>query len=136
MDEHVRLLDLAGDVRRVVDRDLGAARQRFAELVYLLDAHVRREERGLFAVLREAGEFVEHVDELEAEHARLDAAVAALPGGEAWADALAPVLRALAEHIYKEEQGLFPAALATLSGDQWDAVAPWPPPPDPDPQPL
>jgi hypothetical protein len=32
----------------------------------------------------------------------------------------------LAEHISREEDGLFPATLVTLSGDQWDAsIAAW-----------
>jgi hypothetical protein len=32
----------------------------------------------------------------------------------------------LAEHISREEDGLFPATLVTLSGDDWDtSIAAW-----------
>lgn len=35
------------------------------------------------------------------------------------------MLHDLDEHTYKEDFGLLPAALATLDGDQWDAVDRW-----------
>jgi len=35
------------------------------------------------------------------------------------------MLRELDEHMYKEDYGLFPAALATLDGSDWDAVDRW-----------
>jgi hypothetical protein len=35
------------------------------------------------------------------------------------------VLHELDEHMFKEDFGLFPAALATLDGADWDAVDRW-----------
>jgi hypothetical protein len=35
------------------------------------------------------------------------------------------VLHELDEHMYKEDFGLFPAALATLDGADWDAMDGW-----------
>ena len=119
MDEHERLLDLAGEIRDALRAgDPAAARARFAELTALLLPHVRAEERGLFSVMRERGEFTEHVDALEAEHGELEARIAAAPDDAA----LPEVLDRLQAHIYAENFGLFPAALAGLGGDEWAEV--------------
>ena len=50
MDEHLALLDLAADVRTALGRgDRADALARLRKLGVLLDRHVRREERGVFA---------------------------------------------------------------------------------------
>lgn len=59
--------------------------------------------------------------------APLDEAVSArargaLPADPGWPGRLAEALDVLREHIFKEQDGVFPAALATLSTADWDAV--------------
>jgi hypothetical protein len=39
-----------------------------------------------------------------------------------WRDGVVRVLHELSEHMFKEDFGLFPAALATLDGADWDAM--------------
>lgn len=119
MDEHERLLDLAGEIRDALrDGEPAAARGLFAELTAVLLPHVHAEERGLFAVLRERGEFVEYIDGLEAEHGELGSRIATALDAEA----ILRICDRLQEHIYAENFGLFPAALATLGGDEWAEI--------------
>ncbi len=124
MDEHLRLLDLAGDLRRALvagDTVHGAAVR--AQLVELLARHTRREEAGLFTALRAQGDYVEQVDELEGEHDTLDAAAASLDLGDAGAlDALDRLVADLGEHIDKEDLGIFPVAVVTLGASGWELV--------------
>ena len=88
-----------------------------------LTRHVGREERGVFAALREQGDFVDAVEELEDEHVTFDAALAGL-------DADAPdfgrrvhaLLDELSEHIDKENLGVFPVAVVTLGARGWETV--------------
>ena len=124
MDEHLELLDHAGDVRRMLDAgDIDAAWDRMAVLADLLDRHVRKQEAGLFTALREQGDFADAVVELETEHATFDEAISDL-------DRSAPTLRAdlerlfaeLTEHIDKENLGIFPVAVVTLGARGWDTV--------------
>ena len=74
MDEHYEILDIAGDVRRLLAADdrHGAA-TKLAWLEQRLGEHVDREERGVFAALKSQDEFVEAVLELESEHVDFDA---------------------------------------------------------------
>jgi hemerythrin-like domain-containing protein len=125
MAEHERLLDLAGWVRRAVERgDDATARGLFALLVAVLEPHVAAEERGLFAVLRGDREAEALVGLLVAEHAVLHAQIAAaVDVGDEWADRVLVILDALRRHIQKEEFGLFPRALAALDVGQWELVA-------------
>jgi hypothetical protein len=44
------------------------------------------------------------------------------PGDQFWPRRLEQALVMLREHIIKEQDGVFPAALATLSAAQWDQV--------------
>lgn len=119
MDEHERLLDLAGEIRDALRAgEPAAARGFFAELTAQLLPHVRAEERGLFAVMRERGEFTEYVDELEAEHGELEGRIAETLDDEA----ILEVCDRLQAHIYAENFGLFPAALASLGGDEWAEI--------------
>ena len=120
MTEHERLLDLAEDARRAVRAgDAAAARQIITALTGLLIVHTRAEEAGLFAVMRATADFTDHIDRLQAEHAGLMAMLATglRPG------AIPGICDTLREHIHAEEYGLFPAALASLGGDDWEAVS-------------
>ncbi len=125
MDEHFELLEHAGDIGRLLDRgDADAAWSRMAVLVDLLDRHVRREQAGVFAALRDQGDFTDAVVDLEAEHVAFDIAIARL-------DRTAPDVRAelarlfggLSEHIDKENLGVFPVAVVTLGARGWETVA-------------
>ncbi|MEU4262783.1 hypothetical protein ACYCCF_29645 [Streptomyces argenteolus] len=45
-----------------------------------------------------------------------------MPADPTWPGRLLDVVTLLREHILKEQDGVFPAALATLSTEQWEAV--------------
>jgi hemerythrin-like domain-containing protein len=124
MDEHLALLDLAGDLRRaLVDGDLTCAETRRAELADLLAAHTGREEAGVFAALRAQGDFVEEVDALEGEHVSLDQHAGSLDLDDPAAlDVLDGLVSDLTEHIDRENLGIFPVAVVTLGATGWDIV--------------
>lgn len=124
MDEHLALLEIAGDLRRSLSRgDVAGATARRAELVGLLSGHTSREEAGIFAALKAQGDYVDEVEALEGEHVTLDQAVAALdldaPGA---AEALDRVVADLSDHVDKENLGIFPVAVVTLGATGWDIV--------------
>jgi hemerythrin-like domain-containing protein len=124
MDEHMTLLELAGDLRRALLRqDAEEALRQRDLLVDLLARHTGTEEAGVFTALRQQGEYVEQVDELEAEHVSLDKAVAALDLGTPTAvDVLDRVTAELSEHIDKENLGIFPVAVVSLGATGWGVV--------------
>jgi iron-sulfur cluster repair protein YtfE (RIC family) len=128
MSEHDRLRELAGHIRRHLSHgDDAAAREHFGVLLEVLAPHVAEEEGVLFPLLRQSGELAEHVRVLETEHADLYDGVDALDdvAAEARRDGVLRVLHDLGEHMYKEDFGLFPAAIATLDGSDWDAMDRW-----------
>jgi iron-sulfur cluster repair protein YtfE (RIC family) len=128
MDEHDRLRALSEHIRRHLDAgDEAAAREHFRELLHVLAPHVAKEEGALFPMLRREEEFVQHVAVLEGEHAGLYDDLDDLDdaGAQAWREGVRRVLHDLSEHMYKEDFGLFPAALATLEGADWDAMDRW-----------
>jgi hypothetical protein len=45
-----------------------------------------------------------------------------VPDDPAWPDRLAAMLAVLREHNFKEQDGVFPAALAGLRTEDWEAV--------------
>jgi hemerythrin HHE cation binding domain-containing protein len=114
--EHERLSVLAGVLARSLDAgNMSAARRTLSELSGLLRAHTRREEGGLFAALLAAGELVDAIDARCAEHDEIDAAIdaALLPAGVEHV-AARRLLGMLADHIWREETDLFPAAALAL----------------------
>lgn len=124
MDEHMRLLEIAGDLRRaLLEADAATALGKRSELVDLLARHTRREEAGVFAALKEQGDYVEQVDELEGEHVSLDEAALALDlDSPAAVDVLDHLVADLGEHIDKENLGIFPVAVVTLGATGWGIV--------------
>jgi hemerythrin-like domain-containing protein len=124
MDEHLALLDLAGDVRRhLAAGDLAAAAEQVAVLAGLLDRHVGREERGIFRALREQGDFVDEVSALEEEHLTFEAALAGLrPEAGDFAVRVTGLLHDLDEHVERENLGIFPVSVVTLGARGWDTV--------------
>jgi hemerythrin-like domain-containing protein len=124
MEEHVAILDEVSRIRAALrSGDRAAARSLVAELVGHLHRHVRREEDGVFAALRAQGEFVDEVGELEREHVALDEAIAVLdvdaPDLE---QRLTRLFDELAEHIEREDLGIFPVSVVTLGARGWDLV--------------
>lgn len=124
MDQHDSLIEIAGDLRRaLVEGDAARALTKRDELVDLLGRHTRVEEAGIFAALKDQGDYVGEVDALEGEHVSLDEAVAGLdpaaPGAVAVLDTL---VADLSEHIDKENNGIFPVAVVTLGAAGWGVV--------------
>ncbi|MEU3143052.1 MULTISPECIES: hemerythrin domain-containing protein [unclassified Streptomyces] len=114
---HLRPAHEAGDVPRMtrVAREIEA----------VLGPHTRVEERGLFPSMAE--DFPEQIAALEAEHRHVDevlaqAADGGTAGDPAWPDRLMEAMAVLRDHILKEQDGVFPAALATLGTEQWAAL--------------
>ena len=106
----------AGDIARVADlaRAIGG----------VLVPHTRVEEDGLFPLMD--AEFPDHVAVLRAEHRQVEEVLAeaanGTPSDGLWPQRLTAALYLLREHILKEQDGLFPAALACLGPQEWDAV--------------
>lgn len=125
MDEHLALLDVASDVEIALrHREHDRARAGLRRLADLLDRHVRREEDGVFTALRETGEFLDEVAELEQEHEDLHAGLADLdPAAEGVAERVSAMFRHLSDHIDKEDLGIFPVSVVTLHASGWDTVA-------------
>lgn len=133
MDEHDRLRELSELIRRALaSGDLATARGGFQHLLEVLGPHVAKEEKALFPRLAEVAELSDHVAVLEGEHAdlfdavdELDDLAAGHGSEEPWTEGVLRTLHELDEHMFKEDFGLFPAALATLDGSDWDAVDAW-----------
>jgi hemerythrin-like domain-containing protein len=125
MGEHDTLRTLSEHIRRqLAAGDDAAARRHFDDLLLVLGPHVAAEEGALFPMLRGSDERAGHVAALETEHADLYDAVDDLDDlpAQRWREGVLRVLGELSEHMYKEDFGLFPAALATLDGADWDAM--------------
>ena len=124
MDEHLALLELSGDVRRhLTHGDRGEAVAVLKVAGEQLARHVGREERGIFTALKDQGDFVEAVEELEAEHLTFDAQLAALdPDAADFEHRVEGLLAELSEHIDKENLGIFPVAVVTLGARGWATV--------------
>lgn len=123
--EHDLVVDLIGDARTAhtagdVDTMVAVA----GRIAAVLGPHTEVEEYGLFPAL--AGDFPDHVAGLEAEHRRIEAvlgeAADGTPADPGWPLRLLDILNLLRTHILKEQDGVFPAALAGLSTDEWEAV--------------
>ncbi|MDX3716287.1 hemerythrin domain-containing protein [Streptomyces europaeiscabiei] len=113
---HLRLAHEDGGVVRMAE----VAR----EIARVLGPHTEVEEHGLFPAL--AAEFPEQIAALETEHRRIEAVLAEAGGpyltDPTWPDRLMEAMAMLRDHILKEQDGVFPAALANLSTEEWEAV--------------
>ena len=126
--EHERVTDLGGDAVRAIDAaDLDKARACIQEMTALLDVHWRGEENGIFRVMKREEEFAGYIAPLIEEHRELAELLATVDVADPTDQQLVRTAVAeLLEHISKEEDGLFPAALTALSGSDWDeAMAAW-----------
>lgn len=95
-----------------------------AQISSLLGPHTVVEEQGLFPEM--AGEFPDHIEVLRSEHREIERVLGEATGGPpddpTWPDRLLGALFLLREHILKEQDGVFPAALAALDADQWERI--------------
>jgi hypothetical protein len=123
--EHDLVVNLIGEVGAAhaatdTDRMAYLARQ----ITAVLEPHTYVEEHGLFPAL--ATDFPDHVTALQAEHRHIEAVLGEATGGvptdSAWPARLVETLDLLREHILKEQDGVFPAALANLNPKDWDAI--------------
>ncbi|HUZ27342.1 MAG TPA: hemerythrin domain-containing protein [Streptosporangiaceae bacterium] len=123
--EHDLVVNLIGEVRAA---HAGADLVRMAELArqiaVVLGPHTEVEERGLFPAL--AADFPDHIAGLTAEHRRVEEvlgeASAGTPADPAWPARLVEALALLRKHIFKEQDGVFPAALTSLGTADWEAA--------------
>ena len=131
MQEHDRLRELSDSLRRhLAAAEEAAARADWLALLAVLGPHVAKEEGFLFPLLSRDPGLAAHVGVLQDEHAGLYDAVDDLDDTSAadvvaWAAGTRAVLHDLDRHMVKEDFGLFPAALATLDGADWDAMDQW-----------
>jgi iron-sulfur cluster repair protein YtfE (RIC family) len=121
--EHERATNLAGDAVRAIDRgELSEATSLLRAMAAELRSHWQGEENGLFAVMRRDELFAEHIGPLVNEHRELEALLDAFDLTDLSDQArVRAAVFDLHEHIAKEEDGLFPASLVALSGDEWAA---------------
>jgi hemerythrin-like domain-containing protein len=124
MDEHSALMDEAHHVRQALsDGNRTLATSRLSQMVGHLGRHVRREEAGVFSALRDKGEFLDELRELEAEHRQFDTVIAGLDvaAGD-FSRAVAQLLDDLGEHVEREDLGIFPVTVVTLGVVGWQVV--------------
>jgi hemerythrin-like domain-containing protein len=122
--EHERATDLAGDAVRALDRgDLDTAREFLAGMEAVLSSHWQGEENGLFRVMQGEQIYAEYIAPLVEEHRELAALLASVDVADPEdRQRIRLAVVELHEHISKEEDGLFPASLTALSGDEWNSA--------------
>lgn len=123
--EHDKLRDLGRNLTDAADaHDLAAVRSIAEAMQAVLVPHTAVEERALFPPLMT--EFGDQLAGLTGEHREIDAMLGALAGAgrpaDDWPALCRQVVTNLFEHILKEQDGVFPAALSTLRTADWDAV--------------
>lgn len=127
--EHEQTLDCADDILRALDRrDSRTVTQLLTRIQDLLRPHWQGEENGIFQVMaaREQ-QYADYVRPLIAEHRELAQLLASVDVTAADGEqAVRAAFHELRDHIRREEDGLFPASLTALAGDDWDdAMAAW-----------
>jgi hemerythrin-like domain-containing protein len=94
------------------------------QILAILAAHTVVEEEGLFPEM--TSQFPDHIDVLRSEHREIEKvlgeATDAIPDDPTWPERLLGALFLLREHILKEQDGVFPAALVALDPDQWERI--------------
>lgn len=121
--EHDLVVDLIGEARSADrDGDLPGMAQAARRIAEILGPHTRVEEDALFPALADA--FPDQIAALEAEHRFIETVLAdtarAVPQDAGWPQRLMDMLDTLRAHILKEQDGVFPAALAELSTEAWE----------------
>ena len=123
--EHDAVVAIIGQVRlHLADGRLDEVARCCRAMTAILDPHTIVEEDGLFPEL--SVDYPDHVAALRREHREIAGVLAeaadVVPTDPAWPDRLRRTMFALREHILKEQDGVFPAALSSLDGEQWGRV--------------
>ena len=123
--EHELVLSLISDVRTAQrNGDMSRMADLARQIASVLGPHTAVEEQSLFPAL--ASDFPDQIAVLAAEHQSVDAVLAEASAGSpddaTWPDRLITTLVLLRQHIFKEQDGVFPAALASLGTSEWEAV--------------
>ncbi len=123
--EHDQVVDLIGEIRAAHRLgDVETMLELCRRIMAVLATHTMVEEQGLFPVM--ALDFPEQIAILQGEHRRIETILAeandALAPDPTWPSRAIDALVLLREHIFKEQDGVFPAALSTLSSAQWDRL--------------
>lgn len=120
--EHEEVNELASELAQALGEDeLEQARVLIGLMAAQLEAHWQGEEQGLFSMMHGEEQFAAYIDELVEEHRGLRALLeradlrVTVDRGR-----LLAALDELRRHVAKEEDGLFPASLTALSGEEWD----------------
>jgi hemerythrin-like domain-containing protein len=126
--EHERAVNLGGAAVRALDQgEHGRAGELLTAMSAELESHWQGEEDGLFAAMRTDELFSQHIAPLVQEHRDLAALLRSVDLSDPEdRDRVRRAVDDLHEHIAKEEDGLFPASLTALGGEEWDAaMAAW-----------
>lgn len=123
--EHEELRSIAAEaVVATRGGDHGAAVAAIGRLAARLAPHTRIEEEGLFPAM--AAEYGAHMASLIGEHRELEATLTILATAahcdQSWVERLDGAVADLFNHILREQDGVFPAALASLAPEQWDRL--------------
>jgi hemerythrin-like domain-containing protein len=123
--EHDAVVALISRVKSSIARQhLEDAAASCQQISSLLAPHTEVEEQGLFPEMRD--DFPDHIEVLRSEHRKIEQALVevcdGVPDDPTWPDRLLGALVMLREHILKEQDGVFPAALAALDPDQWERI--------------
>ena len=123
--EHDAAVELVGQIQTALrGQHFEDVATRCQQILDILAPHTVVEEEGLFPEM--AFEFPDHIAALRSEHREIEKvlgeAADGLPDDPTLPDRLLAVLNMLREHILKEQDGVFPAALAALDSDQWESI--------------
>ncbi|MGW2741744.1 hemerythrin domain-containing protein [Streptomyces sp. NPDC001450] len=123
--EHETVVNLISQVRDAHrDGKIAYMAELAREIAAVLAPHTQVEEHGLFPAM--AADFPDKIAALEDEHRRIEAVLAEADGpfltDPDWPGRLIEALDLLRDHILKEQDGVFPAALALLNTEQWEAI--------------
>ena len=123
--EHDAVVALISRVKSsIAGQHLEDAAASSKQISSLLAPHTEVEEQGLFPEMTD--EFPDHIAALRSEHRQIEKTLGeaneGVPDDPTWPDRLLDGLHLLREHILKEQDGVFPAALAALDADQWERI--------------
>ncbi|HZW45846.1 MAG TPA: hemerythrin domain-containing protein [Dermatophilaceae bacterium] len=123
--EHDAAVELVRQIKAALpDRRLDDVAQSCQQILAILAPHTVVEEEGLFPEMND--EFPDHISVLRSEHREIEKVLGEAadgpPDDPTWPDRLVAVLHLLREHILKEQDGVFPAALAALDAGQWERI--------------
>jgi hemerythrin-like domain-containing protein len=123
--EHDGVVTLVGQAQKALtDRRQEDVVTCCRQILAILAPHTVVEEEGLFPEM--SSEYPEHIGALRSEHREIEKVLGEagdrFPDDPTWPQRLSGVFVLLREHILKEQDGVFPAALIALDGDQWERI--------------